>query len=209
MEEGTYKKTKTMIESKNNLPFIINKDQLSAIFFDFDGVLVDSVPLKLRAYQEIFRPYGEEVVLEITNYHLANGGIDRYRKIQHVLQKFSLPTSEVNFLANKFSELVKEKVILADPIESMINLVRDLHKDFPIFIVSGTPEQELTEIVIARNWESYFKEIKGSPKTKPEIINTLIESYTLERRKCLFIGDATTDFLAARECELFFIGVPY
>jgi phosphoglycolate phosphatase-like HAD superfamily hydrolase len=191
------------------LPFNFKKENISSIFFDFDGVLVDSVPLKLKAYQEIFRPYGEDVVLEITNFHLANGGIDRYKKIQHVLQKFSLPVSHVNILADQFAGLVKEKVIQANPIEPMINLAIDLHSQIPIFIVSGTPEIELIEIVKARKWDSYFREIKGSPMTKPMIINTLLENYKLENSKCVFIGDATTDFLSARECGLFFLGVPY
>lgn len=191
------------------LPFNFKKENRSAIFFDFDGVLVDSVPLKLKAYQDIFRPFGDDVVKEITNYHLANGGIDRYRKIQHVLQKFSLPVSQLNILADKFAELVKEKVIQASAIEPMISLAIEFHKQIPIFIVSGTPEIELNEIVNARKWDSYFREVKGSPMAKPQIINILLENYKLEKSKCIFIGDATTDFLAARECGLFFLGVPY
>ena len=31
---------------------------ISAIVFDFDGVLADSEPLHLKAYQHIFEPHG-------------------------------------------------------------------------------------------------------------------------------------------------------
>ena len=31
---------------------------ISAIVFDFDGVLVDSEPLHLRSYQEVLEPFG-------------------------------------------------------------------------------------------------------------------------------------------------------
>lgn len=191
------------------LPFYFNKENISAFFFDFDGVLVDSVTLKLRAYQEIFHPFGEDVVMEITNYHLANGGIDRYKKIQYVLQKFSLPISKLDLLADQFAELVKEKVIQASPIEPMLNIVVEFHKQIPMFIVSGTPEVELNDIVKARKWESYFLEVKGSPMTKSQIINSLLNKYNLDKSKCVFIGDAINDFLSARECGLYFLGVPY
>ena len=67
---------------------------LQAVFFDFDGVLVDSIGLKTKAYIEIFQPYGKQAVDEIKYYHKKYGGIDRYRKITHVSGKLQLSLSE-------------------------------------------------------------------------------------------------------------------
>jgi len=189
------------------LPF--STTDIEALFFDFDGVLVDSVPIKLAAYQEIFKPFGDAAVEEITKYHIENGGIDRYRKIEFILKKFSLSLSLINSLADQFSDLVKQKVILSPAIPDMIDLAIELSEKIPIFIVSGTPEVELQEIVEKRNWAQYFKEIKGSPSTKPEITSHLLKKYCLNSYKCVFIGDANTDFQTARECKTWFIGVPY
>ncbi len=192
---------------KPNIP--IKMADVEALFFDFDGVLVDSVPIKLSAYQEIFKPFGHSAVEEITKYHIENGGIDRYRKIEFILKKFSLSLSLINSLADQFSDLVKQKVILSPAIPEMIDLATELSKRIPIFIVSGTPEDELQEIVEKRNWAQYFKEIKGSPSTKPEITSYLLKKYGLNSYKCIFIGDANTDFQTARECKTWFLGVPY
>jgi beta-phosphoglucomutase-like phosphatase (HAD superfamily) len=37
------------------------KRRLQAVFFDFDGVILDSVDVKARAFSEMFRDYGPEV----------------------------------------------------------------------------------------------------------------------------------------------------
>ena len=193
-----------------NFPFLLATDNLDAVFFDFDGVLVDSVPIKLDAYREIFQPFGEGAVREITEYHLANGGVDRYRKIEYVLQKFSIPHENLQPLARQFANLVKDRVISANAIPGMVELAQFLsERNIKSFIVSGTPEYELVEIVQKRGWKSLFSGVHGSPSTKVEICNTLLESHNLSPSRTLFIGDASTDFHTARECKLWFIGVPF
>lgn len=189
-------------------PIQLDFTSISGVFFDFDGVLVDSVDLKLLAYEEIFSPYGSEAVKEIRDYHLKNGGIDRYRKIEYVLTKMGLPLSLKDNLVDSFAHLVKEKVIASDSITPGLNLAMELHsKDIPSFIVSGTPEIELREIVERRNWSSLFTGVYGSPDTKETIVNRLIEKYNLIRNQCVFLGDAQTDFLCAQNTKLWFIGI--
>lgn len=194
----------------SSFPFQPDLRNLQAVFFDFDGVLVDSVQIKLDAYREIFRPFGREAEEEITAYHLANGGVDRFRKISYVLQKFSLSLDNLERLAHQFSQLVKEKVISAKPIPGLLDLALLLKENnINNFVVSGTPEDELKEIVQKRGWSDIFTSIHGSPETKIEICNTLLQSYNLEPSQTIFIGDATTDFHTARTCKLWFLGVPF
>ena len=65
------------------------------------------------------------------------------------------------------------------------------------------------EIVQRRGWNSLFSGVHGSPSTKVEICNRLLASYNLCSTRTLFIGDASTDFHTARECKLWFVGVPF
>lgn len=207
MVEITYEKNRLIVLS---IPFFINYNIVEAVFFDFDGVLVDSVPLKLNAYREIFKPFGELAVNEITDYHLANGGIDRYRKISYVLHKFGFSEDNLNKLADQFANLVKDNVIKAPSLPGMIDLALELkEKKIPIFIVSGTPQVELIEIVTKRNWDNIFNGVMGSPDTKVEISKNLVQKYKLNPASCIFIGDATTDFHTAREMGFWFIGVTF
>jgi phosphoglycolate phosphatase len=77
----------------------------------------------------------------------------------------------------------------------------------PLFVVSGTPEEELVRIATARDLDRYFISIHGSPRTKTEILDGLVRSHALDPGCCVFIGDSTTDSDAADDCGVPFIGV--
>ncbi len=55
------------------------------VFFDFDGVILDSVDVKTKAFAKMFRHYGPEVEQVVVDYHLANGGVSQVQKIRILL----------------------------------------------------------------------------------------------------------------------------
>lgn len=56
---------------------------IKAIFWDFDGVIADSVNVKTDAFYELYLPYGKEVAEKVKEYHLANGGVSRFKKFEY------------------------------------------------------------------------------------------------------------------------------
>ena len=46
--------------------------QWQAVFFDFDGVILDSVNVKTHAFSQMFRKYGPEIEESVVRYHLEN-----------------------------------------------------------------------------------------------------------------------------------------
>ena len=188
---------------------------LQAVFFDFDGVLVDSVPLKTEAYAKIFQPYGEETVKTAVAYHQKYGGVDRYRKIRYISEKLGLgfDTKKIEQLAMQFSDLVKEEIIAKAFVPGSIELLSQLKSaKIKLFIVSGTPQEELREIVRKKlqkeSKEYFFEGVLGSPQTKPEILKANLQRYAFDPKRCIFIGDAVGDFEAALAVDMFFIGIP-
>jgi HAD superfamily hydrolase (TIGR01509 family) len=68
----------------------------SAVIFDVDGTLVDSVDLHARAWQDVFREYGREVPFEDVRYQIGKGGdqlmpvffsVDELRKFGEEMQQ--------------------------------------------------------------------------------------------------------------------------
>ncbi len=182
----------------------------SAFFFDFDGVLVDSTETKTNAYREIFKPYGPEIVAKIVAHHQRHGGISRVEKIKYAHRNIIEQSSSEAQIAEhvqKYSDLVFEKVVKVRWIPGAEEFVKQHFQHIPLFIISGTPEVELIDVVNRRNMAHYFREILGAPIRKPEHIRSLVDRYQLEIGNCFFIGDALTDYDAARETGMPFIGI--
>jgi phosphoglycolate phosphatase len=183
---------------------------IDAVFFDFDGVILDSTTIKTRTFQEMYSPFGDEIVEKVLNHHLQYGGISRVEKIDYYHREFlNRPLSEeaLDALCQKFSENVKDAVVNADWIPGAEEFLKEYHKKIKLYVVSGTPESELIEIVEKRNMTGYFQTIMGSPVKKPVHVRYHLEKSKLKAGRCFFIGDALTDFNAAKETGLHFIGI--
>lgn len=179
------------------------------IIYDFDGVICDSVNIKTDAFIELYRSYGKEIQSKVRKYHLENGGISRYQKFRffesQILGK-KVSESRINDLADRFSALVKKKVISSKYIPGAIEFISK-NKNKRQFICTGTPENEILEIIREKRIDTYFERVYGSPSTKTSIIKTIINECNISLDEYLFFGDAMTDYYAARECKIKFVGV--
>ena len=50
---------------------------IKTIFWDFDGVIIDSMKIKGDGFIELFENYNLEQVRLLEKYHYANGGISK------------------------------------------------------------------------------------------------------------------------------------
>lgn len=181
-----------------------------ALFFDFDGVLVDSVPIKTQAFRDLLREYGDEVIGKVVAYHKLHGGISRVEKIRYAFEDVMntpLTPHRHEQLAAAYSNLVLQQVIDAAWINGAERFLNNHYTSVPIFVISGTPENELRQVLKKRGMAHYFEKILGSPMKKPGHIRQLAQEYGLDPARCVFIGDAFTDLDAARETGTHFIGI--
>lgn len=188
----------------------MRKDSLQAIFFDFDGVIIDSTEVKTQGFRLLFQDYGPELVEKVVDYHQLHGGISRVDKIRYAHEALigkPLVDADVELWAKNYSDLVLEKVLNVALIAGAEEFLGEMHIKLPIFLISGTPEEELRKIVEYRGMNHFFDEILGSPTRKVPHIKMLIEKYRLNTGNCVFIGDAMTDFHAAEQTGIRFIGI--
>lgn len=180
---------------------------LRAIAFDFDGVLAESVDVKTRAYALLFEDEGEEVVQQVVDFHLKNGGVSRFEKFKFYYSDIlHRPLSEKRFqeLCARFSRLVVDEVVAAPWVDGAKEFLARNEKQYTFAIISGTPEDELKEIVRRRKMDHFFCSVRGSPKDKVILLGEVMDEYHLKPEEMVFIGDAETDWRAARKT-----GVPF
>lgn len=184
-------------------------NKIKAIIFDFDGVICDSVNIKTEAFEDMYSNYDKSISDSVRNYHLQYGGISRFEKIKYfetVLLENEYNADIIDKKAEIFSQLVKEKVVKSEYIKGVMEFIKK-NSITPKFICTGTPENEIKDIVQQRNISSHFTDIFGSPKSKELIINDILSKWNLSPNEVLFFGDAMTDLRASSKCKLNFIGI--
>ncbi len=183
--------------------------ELAAVFFDFDGVLAESLDIKVRAFTELYKEHGPEILERVLAHHRAHGGVSRIQKIRHCHQEMLgilLEPEELMALGRRFSDLVVDAVVDSAWVEGARELLDGLVGRLPLFVVSGTPEPELRDIVARRGMDDYFVTVRGSPPDKITVIRKLLAAHGLPAERVLFVGDAMTDYDAAQATGLRFIG---
>ena len=178
---------------------------IKAIIFDFDGVISESVNIKTNAFSEIYSDYGDEVVNKVVSHHLENGGISRYEKFKFYHEKFlgiTLDDIELIKLSNQFSNIILSKVLNAPYVPGAIEFIDTNYKLFDFFISTGTPEDEIIEILNRKEINHYFKSAYGSPVEKTAHVKKIISRNGYNTNEVLFIGDSDTDILAAKNNDI-------
>jgi phosphoglycolate phosphatase-like HAD superfamily hydrolase len=174
--------------------------KFSTIFWDFDGVIKESLDIKTQAYVELFDQFGYEVGNRVREHHRANGGMSRYQKIPIYLNYAGINSTveTVKSFCLQFSTAVTKQVIDAPWVEGVESYLRMNNSKQMFVIVSATPTDELESIVKALAIRDCFADVYGAPISKHEAITTFIQDRKLEPSNCLMIGDALADLNAAR-----------
>lgn len=181
---------------------------IKAVIFDFDGVLAESVDIKTEAFRRLFSHEGRDAVDKIIAYHIEHGGISRFEKFRYIYKeilKRPLSNEEFSSLCKGFEELVLEGVIASPEVNGAGECLKALSGNVRLYIVSGTPQDEIRLIAKARGIENYFKGIYGAPETKTGLISKIMAEESLRADEVVFIGDAMTDYRAAMDTGVGFI----
>jgi len=186
----------------------MKSEQFSIIILDFDGVILESVDIKTRAFRELFS-FTPKHVDEIVDFHVKNGGMSRFDKFRYFynyILKEPLSDEQYDFLCKRFSELVFDGVLKSTFVPGAEDFLNHFATTTSLFVASATPASELTEIVKKRGLLDYFKGIYGSPRTKQECIEEILINMNCPKDNAIFVGDALNDYKAAQEAGVRFVG---
>lgn len=182
-------------------------NRLKNIFFDFDGVIAESVNAKTEAFRDLYLPYGKEIADKVVKYHIYNGGVSRFEKFRYFHNAYLnelIDENKVNELAKKFSSLVLDKVINSEEVPGANEFIKEYNERLRFWVITGTPTNEIELIAQKRGLKKYFIGLHGSPEKKKYWTEYLISKFDLEREETIFLGDATTDWEAAQHSNINF-----
>ncbi|MBL6992226.1 MAG: HAD family hydrolase [Bacteriovoracaceae bacterium] len=178
-----------------------------AIFWDFDGVIKDSVGVKSDAFELLFLPFGEEAAKRVRRHHENNGGMSRFDKIPIYLAWAGKdPTqSIVDQYTDKFSQLVKQKVIDSAWVDGIKEYLQENYHKKQFFLVTATPQLEIEYILDQLKIKFYFQKVIGSPISKGKAVESLLKEYDVDPLQALMVGDSISDYEAAESNHVAFV----
>jgi phosphoglycolate phosphatase-like HAD superfamily hydrolase len=180
------------------------------ILWDFDGVIMNSMPVRDKGFEVILKQYPSEQVEELMLFHRLNGGLSRYVKFRHffeVIRKESITEDEILILASSFSEIMLEELLNPSLlIQDSLSFIKENAIKYNMHVVSGSDEKELKHICNELNLSDFFRSIKGSPTTKIINVGNLISENGYKHNETLLIGDSINDAEAAQANKIRFCG---
>ncbi len=180
------------------------------LVFDCDGVVLNSNKVKTAAFYKAALPYGNEAAMELVNYHVANGGISRYKKFEwffsNIVGNNIGPSLKV--LLDSYASEVRLGLYNCEMAEGLFELKqKTLRANW--LIVSGGDQAELREVFSARGLAELFNGgIFGSPDSKDEIFERELGCGNISQ-EALFLGDSRYDHVASSAANLDFIFLSY
>jgi phosphoglycolate phosphatase-like HAD superfamily hydrolase len=177
-----------------------------ALLLDFDGVILESNEARTEGFRRLFAGHEASAVAELLRYHRENGGLSRYRKIEHFHRRIlgrEIAPEERDRLAREFSRHVVDLVLASPFVPGARALIEGAR--VPLVVVSGSDQDELRSICSRLGIARFFAEILGSPRSKGELIADLLRRTGWDRSRLAFVGDSRNDLDAAREHGIPFI----
>ncbi len=184
---------------------------MEALIFDFDGVILDSMGVKDRAFVAIFQEEAtDEEIERFISYHRENGGIYRFVKIRYFYEEIlgqTMDDAKVQEKAEAFGRYVLENINSESAlIKDTFDFIQKASNLLPLHIASGALESELKQICNDLKITQYFQSIHGSPTPKPMLISEIIVSNGYNPKKCAMFGDSKNDYDAAKVNKVPFFG---
>jgi beta-phosphoglucomutase len=186
---------------------------IQAIVFDFDGVLADSEPLHLAAYQEVLSALGVPLTRE--EYYADYLGYDDAGVFAALAEAQGWEMNE-----SKLGALIAEKGRVFDAIiettdvlyPGAVDCIERLAGEYSIGIASGALRPEIEAILRRGRLERRFRFIVASgdtPRSKPapDPYIRAAELHALAPAACLAIEDSRWGIVSAKDAGLACVGI--
>jgi beta-phosphoglucomutase len=192
---------------------------LQAIVFDFDGVIADSEPLHLRAFQQTLAE--ERIELTGRDYYSRYLGYDDVGLVQSLAADRGITMSDRQITALVERKGVRlQELLLGDHVlfPGAIDFIRAAAAAVPVAIASGALRHEIEDIIAAAGIRQLFSAIVSSgdtPQSKPSPAPYLlaferlcqVSGRELDRRRSVAIEDSKWGLESARRAGLRCVGV--
>lgn len=178
---------------------------MKAIFFDFDGVIIDSEPLMRYAFAESYRiHYGENSKCPIEEY-LSHSG-DSFNRI---MQKLGLSTA----LFDDFKRISVDNLHMIKMFPGISDVLQHCKENNQkVALITGKDTSRTIQILKKFDIYRYFdllvcSDMVKHPKPNPESIYKALDAFKIAPQDAFMIGDSLYDIISAERADVKTIAV--
>lgn len=174
---------------------------LQAIFFDFDGVLLDTEPVHWACWAEVLAPAG--LTLTWDYYRDSCIGIDD-RDMLRTMARQSDPPKDWDSLWALYpakKQLFQARMTVPPFDPAMVGMLPDLHRQFKLAVVSSSSASEIEPLLITAGIRSHFDTIVGGSdvtRHKPAPEPYLLAATRLDVQTALVLEDSAAGIASGR-----------
>jgi HAD superfamily hydrolase (TIGR01509 family) len=174
---------------------------LQAIFFDFDGVLLDTEPVHCACWAEVLAPAG--LTLTWDYYRDRCIGIDD-RDMLRTLARQTDPPADFDSLWTLYpakKRLFQQRMSLPPFEPSLITLLPGLHRQFKLAVVSSSSTSEIEPLLLSGGIRHHFDTIVGGgdvKRQKPAPDPYLLAAARLGVEAALVLEDSAAGIASGR-----------
>ena len=188
---------------------------ISAIVFDFDGVLADSEPLHLKAYQHIFEPHG--IHIDRKAYCDRYLGYDDEGSIRQMVADngLMLGDEEIEVLLREKARVFEKLVSNGDVLyRGAAGCARRLGAEWPLGIASGALRHEIELMLRGARLLDAFRFIVSAgdtdrTKPAPDPYLRAAELHGVPPAQCVAIEDSHWGLQSARDAGMRTIAIAH
>lgn len=178
---------------------------LPAVVLDLDGVIVRSTGVKRRAMLEMFSDHAAHADA-IASYVAANPGVRRDHKIRHILERILKVHPGEDLVAQylaRYEGKIGEGLAAASLVPGVDVFLANRENAF--YVSSTAPELEIAAQLRRRGLSGHFAAVFGATTPKADALRNVRNRH--QGSGVVFFGDSVSDWEAARDAGVAFVGV--
>jgi phosphoglycolate phosphatase len=188
---------------------------LQAIFFDVDGVLIDSLPQHLQICRDKASEFG--LSLKIPTVDEFRDLVRRGTKVspmRYFFQAVGFPEETLDRAVADYERDFMQRY-WPEPFSGIAQMLAGVHHDgFQLGLVTSNTRANVVPALggAMKYFDErclFFFDRYPEPKTKPWCLVEGARIFGVTRRECVYVGDQPADAAAAREAGTRFLGVTY
>ena len=189
-----------------------SRKPIDLIVFDCDGVLLDSMPRKIESFRQwVPEAYADkcEAFMEIVMAGFGKARLYHIRSFYETILGETVSDAFLEAEVARFTDICEPLCATAPWRQGSKQFVEACcDAEILRYVLSGTPQKPLEDMLEATGGTPFFDVIIGSPPAKPESLSRILREVEVPAERTVFVGDANADQEAALHVGAHFVYFP-